>query len=66
MGWVIFFGIVLVFGVLLWRREHKGTRGGFALRGERGADAAHQADMKLRNSTARGMSGYNGGGGPSF
>jgi hypothetical protein len=63
MGWVVFLGILPVFGVLLWRREHKGTRGGFARRGERGADAAHRADLELRSTSARGISGYNGGGG---
>ena len=66
MGWVIFLGVVLLFGVLVWRREHRGSRGGFAIRGERGQASAHQAEMELRTSSSRSLNGFPGGGGPSF
>jgi hypothetical protein len=66
MGWLVFVGVLLVLGVLIWRREHRGSRGGFAVHGERGRDHAHRADMESRTSSARGFSGFTGGGGPGL
>jgi hypothetical protein len=69
MGWIVFFGVLLVLGALIYRREHRGSRGGFAIRGERGAAAAHLADQELRTANARNLSGgtsIGGGGAPGF
>jgi hypothetical protein len=61
MAWLLVFVIpVVVLGALLFRREHRGSRGVFETPQERQAAAGRRADMDIRAAHTRGIVNTNG------